>query len=354
MQDLLTPPGVSALEIGTLETPPDDWDDFVRQDPDGRHAHLARWREVMSAALGHECRYLVARNQDDELRGVLPLVRVRSRLFGDHLVSMPFLNDGGPLGDPAARALLVAEAVAQARASAVDDLELRMLRPQELGLAPSRDKVTVHLPLPGSVDELWKSTFRAKLRSQIRRPLKVGMQTRFGPEQREAFYGVFARNMRDLGTPVHSARFFEAIATSFPEHTVFAVVYHEERPVAAGCGFLWRDAFEITWASALREASAHAPNMLLYASLMEHAIERGARLFDFGRCTPGGGTHRFKLQWGGHDVPLPWQRWSGGGSHAEGGPERRVFQLATAVWQRLPVPVANRLGPVIARRIPWF
>jgi hypothetical protein len=133
---------------------------------------------------------------------------------------------------------------------------------------------------------------------------------------------------------------------------VFGVVYRGAEPVAAGCGFRWRDGFELTWAASLREHSAAAPNKLLYWSFMSHLIGRGARSFDFGRCTPGGGTHRFKQQWGGMDVPLPWAQWTSRNVTAPPTPDRPVFRVAAACWRRLPLALTNAIGPIIARRLP--
>ncbi len=329
------------------------WDDFVDSEPTSTFCHLLGWREVMSDVLGHECRYLAAEREDGRLHGVLPLVDVRSRLFGNYLVSMPFLNDGGPIGSPEARLRLAEAAGKIASSSGADLLEMRCRVPLNAeGFTRSDRKVAVHLPLPESVDSLWSETFRAKLRSQIRRPIKAGMETRFGAEQLSAFYEVFSRNMRDLGTPVLPRSFFEKVTSTFPQQVIFGVVYRGDAPVAAGCGFIWHGEFEITWASALREFNREAPNMLLYASMMEHLIGRGVRTFNFGRCTPGGSTHKFKLQWGGADVPLPWAQWCCSGVDATPNPDRPVFRLATAAWQRIPVSVANRVGPVLARGLP--
>ena len=106
---------------------------------------------------------------------------------------------------------------------------------------------------------------------------------RFGPEQREPFYEVFARTMRDLGTPVLPRGLFERVSETFADLVVFGVVYRGEQPLAAGCGFAWREEFELTWAGSLRESRSIAANMLLYWSFMEHVIGRGARVFNFGR-----------------------------------------------------------------------
>ena len=179
------------------------------------------------------------------------------------------------------------------------------------------------------------------------------MTCRFGPGERHPFYAVFAENMRDLGTPVHSRLLFDALVEVFPAVVIFGVVYHGERPVAGGCGFLWGGEFEMTWASALRKYNRMAPNMLLYWSFMEKAIERGADLFNFGRCTPDGGTHRFKRQWGGADTRLPWLEWDRHGS-GERSADSWAYGTATRVWKHLPLPLANRIGPFLSRHIPTF
>jgi serine/alanine adding enzyme len=339
------------ISVALLDGHVSAWDALVASAAEGTFCHLAGWREVMADTLGHECLYTIACDETGAWRGVLPLVRVRSPLFGHYLVSLPFLNAGGPLGDPEAAAGLVEHATDLGRRLNVDLLELRTRQPTSSDLRVSDRKVTVRLELPDSADALWQR-FSSKLRSQIRRPQKEGLETRFGADQLDAFYDVFARNMRTLGTPVLPRVFFERVAARFEGMAVFGTVWRGSEPVAAGCGFVWRDEFEMTWASSLREHARLAPNMLLYWSFLERMIGCGVRVFDFGRCTPGGGTHRFKRQWGGVDVPLSWLQWSRHQVASTPSPERPVFRLAAAVWRHLPLAVTNRVGPLLARQLP--
>lgn len=327
------------------------WDAFVARAEGGSFCHLAGWRDILSDVLGAECLYRVVIDDNGEWQGVLPLVRVRSWLFGHYLVSLPFLNDGGPLGSRDARRRLVEDAVTEARRSRVDLLELRTRHSSDLELPVSSRKITVLRPLPPSPEELFQS-FPSKLRSQIRRPMKEGLMFRFGPDQREAFYEVFAQTMRDLGTPVLPRALFERVAAAFPDLVVFGVVYRGDQPLAGGCGFVWRAEFEMTWAGALRESRTLAANMLLYWAFMEQMIARGVRVFDFGRCTPGGGTHHFKKQWGGADVPLPWGQYAPGDRTATPSPDDPAFRWGPRVWRWLPLPVANLLGPRLIRFLP--
>ncbi len=339
------------ISVAPLDGNESAWDAFATSTADSTFCHLSGWRRVMADVFGHACHYLSASDEDGVCRAVLPLVRVRSPLFGDYLVSMPFLNAGGPIGAPDGVTALVEHAAMLARRLRVDLLELRARQHLPAPLRVSSRKITVRLDLPDSAAALWDG-FNPKLRSQIRRPQKEGFDARFGPDQVDAFYEVFAINMRALGTPVLPRRFFERIAERFPGLVVFGAVYRAAQPVAAGCGFVWRDEFEMTWASSLREHSRLAPNMLLYWSFLEHVIGRGVRVFDFGRCTPGGGTHRFKQQWGAADVPLPWLQWSSRSLAATPSPDRPTFRVASAVWRHLPLAVTNRIGPLLARQLP--
>lgn len=342
-------------EVSVIETPevPDGWDAFLAEAEHATFCHLPEWQPVMEEEFGHRFRFLSARDEGGTLRGGLPLVEVRSLLFGHYLVSMPFLNYGGPLGDADACRALVDRAVELARESSVDLLELRTRNRIDQPHPVNERKVTVLLDLPDDPEVLWKDGLRSKVRSQVRRPMKEGMEIRHGPDQVEPFYEVFARHMRDLGTPVLPRGLFQRLSDEFAERVWFACVYAGDQPVAGGCGFAWKDEFELTWASSLREWNRQAPNMLLYWGLMERAIEEGLGVFNFGRCTPGGGTHRFKSQWGGRDHPLPWiQVAPGGDAAATPNPEQGKYRAAIEVWSRLPVTVTRWIGPWLARRIP--
>lgn len=339
------------LTVVPLDGVTGKWDAIVSRAQDSTFCHLIGWRDILSDVLGAECLYWVATGLDGEWQGILPLARVKSRIFGHYLMSLPFLNYGGPLGSAAARRQLAQHAVAAARRSGVDLLELRTRDAGDLGLPVSTRKITVLRELPSSVEELSKS-FPSKLRSQIRRPIKEGLTVRFGLDQREPFYEVFAEAMRDLGTPVLPRAWFDRIAATFPDLVTFGVVYRGDQPLAGGCGFLWHSEFEMTWAGALRQSRTVAANMLLYSSFMEQMIARGVRAFNFGRCTPGGGTHHFKQQWGGADVPLPWCQYAAGGVKAPPSPDDRAFSWGPKLWRHLPLSIANLLGPRVVRFLP--
>lgn len=329
------------------------WDAFVRRCAGWTHFHLSGWRDVIREVHGHECVYLEARNDAGVLEGVLPLVRVRSLLFGHYLVSMPFLNHGGPLGSDAAVRALSLEASQRAERDGVTLLEFRSRRPLPLDLPVSHRKVGVLLDIPAGDPAALFKRLDAKLRSQVRKPQKEGVEVRFGADHLDAFFRVFSHHMRDLGTPTQPRAFFAAIARRFPEDVWIAAAYHGGVPIAAGFGFRWDTEFEITWASSLRSHARLAPNMGLYWAFLERCALEGVQTFNFGRSTPGAGTHKFKLQWGGRDETLWWYGRSRGPAPASTpSPQSGAFSWGPAIWQRLPLAAANMIGPRVVRFIP--
>lgn len=330
-----------------------EWDGFVSADRGGSLYHAWAWRRHLEAESGQPCHYLLARDARGRVCGVLPLARLKSRLFGDFLVSLPYLNYGGVVaGSPEAEAALTGHAVELARRLRVSHLELREAAPRD-GWPVRTDKVAMLLDLAASEDEQWKA-LGSKLRAQIRRPLRENPSMRFGgAELVEDFYRVFSRNMRDLGTPVYARGFFERIAADPATGAALAVAYVAGRPAAAGFLVSGAGTTEIPWASSLREWNRTGINMYLYWEILKHCIRRGDRRFDFGRSSVGGGTYRFKAQWGARPKPLFWNYWLAPGRGMPGlTPANPKFSAAIGLWRRLPVWAANRLGPPIVRRLP--
>jgi serine/alanine adding enzyme len=251
------------------------------------------------------------------------------------------------------RDALLAEAVRDAGALGASHIELRHVAGMELAWPKKDHKVSMRLELPPRYEDLLKG-FPPKLRSQIRRGEKEGMEVKVGEGNLlDEFYTVFSRNMRDLGTPVYRKHFFAEILRSFPKETKIAVVSLEEQPVAAGFLVGFRNTLEIPWASSDRRYARIAPNMLLYGSVLRYACEQGYRIFDFGRSTRDSGTYRFKQQWGAKPVQLEWHYWLRDGQPLpELNPQNPKFSFAIETWKRLPLPLTTLIGPRISKYLP--
>lgn len=331
----------------------DRWDAFAREHPFGSIYHLSRWRGLVESEFGHRSTYLRAQDEAGRLTGLLPLVRLRSRLFGDFHVSLPYFNYGGAIGiDEDVEQALMERAATLAQAAGCAHVEFRDTR-ERAGWPVRTDKVAMELPLPADPATLWNS-LGSKLRAQVRRPSREPVEVlRGGAELLPQFYAVFARNMRDLGTPVYPQRFFAAILEAFPEQATIVAVRLRGKPAAAGFLIEHGPRMEIPWASSMRELNPIGVNMLLYWEALRFAIERGRRIFDFGRSTIDAGTYRFKKQWGAQPRPLYWHYWLRPGRELPRiDPGNPRYRLAIRAWQRLPLRVANTLGPLIVKNLP--
>jgi len=340
-------------DIMQLDNEIDAWNAYVSSHPAASIYHRAEWRELIRQTFGHECLYYLARDRDRRVVGVLPLVHLRSRLFGNFMVSMPYFNYGGAIADhPNFERQLMQAANTHADNSGIQHIEYRDSLPRE-GLPVRSKKVCMLLPLPEHHEVLWEG-FSSKLRAQIKRPQHEHPEIlQGGLEHLDDFYTVFARNMRDLGTPVYGKVFFSNILKTFPRESTIVSVRLDGKPVAAAFLIGHGERLEIPWASTIQEVNRLSVNMLLYWEVLKLGIDRHYRVFDFGRSSRDSGTFRFKRQWGAQPQPLYWHYWlRGGGKLPELNPDNPKYALAINTWKRLPLFVANRLGPAVVKYLP--
>jgi FemAB-related protein (PEP-CTERM system-associated) len=302
--------------------------------------------------LGHESRFLMA-ERGEEVVGVLPLIRVRSRLFGDVLASMPFVNFGGPAGlDPEAESGLVDAACAWADELRCDYLQIRADR--AVGDLPSTtDKVSMTIDLePDS--EAMMARFSSKHRTNIRRAQKHDISVRAGGADCLAdFFGVLSRSWKELGTPLYRRAYFEDIVQRFGDDVRIFVAYAGGVPIATAFNGHFRGTVEGLWAGVDPRARALQPNYVLYWEMIRDACERGFQRFHLGRSTKDSGAVRFKEKWTAEPKQLYWHYHL---VRAQGvpqlNPDNPRYDLAIRTWRRLPLSVLRVVGPPIARLIP--
>jgi serine/alanine adding enzyme len=330
------------------------WDAFVASAAESSFYHKYGWRQVVARSFERETHYLAARRAG-RICGVFPIVRLKSLLFGDSLISVPYFNYGGAIAEtPEIEQRLLAAGCELARKLGVTHLEMRYRGAKDTtDFAVRTDKVTMLIELPPSSETLWKS-LRSNVRNQVRRGQKNNGECVQGSlDLLDEFYAVFAENMRDLGTPVYSKKFFANILEAFPNETRIFAVRHQGQPVAAGLVLFGRESVEVPWASSLRSANPLGLNRLFHWSVLESACQKGYRMFDFGRSTADSGTYKYKEEWGAKPSGLHWYYWlRDGGEPPKVNPTNPKYRLAIKTWQRLPLAVANALGPMLVRNLP--
>lgn len=343
------------VKLFSLDNPAElaAWNTYARQKDNSFGYFGLEWAKIFQKAFGHPA-YPLAALRDGKICGILPLTLVRSKLFGSFLVSMPFVNYGGILanGHDEAQAL-IKEASALRGNLKAKSVELRHAFPSGLGLLSKSAKVSMLLNLPQDPEILWKS-FKDKVRNQVRKASKSGLVfDSGGAELLDDFYSVFCVNMRDLGTPVYSKKFFATVLETLPESTRVLRVMHDEKCIASGITYAYGDTMQMPWASSLITFRNMCPNHTLYWEALSQSCSQGFKRFDFGRSTPDSGPWRFKRQWGAYELPLSWDYILPEGEKL---PELNVnnpkFSLAISAWKKLPLAVANTIGPRIVKCIP--
>ena len=307
---------------------------------------------MVERSYGHRPFYLWA-SQDGKVKGILPLMLMRSVLFGKSLVSLPFLDDGGICADDEETALeLYSHARRLCEREGADLLDLRHRAPSGLGLAPQGSKVTFVLQLARDPERAWTS-LDSKVRNQIRKSMKSGLEVSWhGREGLDGFYDAFATNMRDLGSPVHSRKFFATILSEFPDSARLILVTDGGRTIGGAVCLSFKDTVIVPWASSRRAYRPSCPNHLLYWEAIRWSSQEGFRRFDFGRSSRGSGTYNFKKQWGAVEQPLGWEMWGQKG-HRGGPIESSDTRYATVarVWKHLPVAITRFCGPMLRGQI---
>ena len=329
------------------------WDAFVTER--SRLIYFQwRWREIVESTFGHPHHYLQAVDANGTIAAVLPLVELRSRMFGHYALSLPFVNYGGILGEnAAARDALIARCDVIGSQLGLSHIQLREDGESACDWECEQHKVTMLLQLPAEEEILWKQ-IGSKRRAQIKRPAREGAGVKVGHlELLSDFYLVFSENMRDLGTPVYSKKWFANILAGLGQEARLVLIYLAEKPVAAAFLIRHGPRMEIPWASSLREANRFGVNMLLYWEVLKFSIGEGCEQFDFGRSSKEASTYRFKKQWGSEPHQLYWYHWTPQGREMPRlDPGNRKYATAISLWQRLPLPVANLLGPGIVKYLP--
>jgi FemAB-related protein (PEP-CTERM system-associated) len=334
------------------------WDRFVADHPHGTFFHQAAWADVLARAFGHRPHFLLTR-RGGAVTGVLPLMHLRTRLFGNTLVSTPFCVYGGPLAaDDESFAVLLDAAATLLQRVGASALELRFLHASDqANLDPEtwlkRDSLyaTFRRTIAADDEQNLKAIPR-KQRAMVRKGIEGGLSSHIDQDV-DLLHRIYAESVRNLGTPVFSRRYFRLLREVFRNRMDVLTVWHPDgRAVASVLNFYWRDEVLPYYGGGTAAARACHANDFMYWEVMRSAARHGCRLFDFGRSKQGTGAFAFKKNWGFAPQPLVHRcKLRPGAKIPDLNPLNPKYRLFIAAWQRLPLPVANLLGPHIVRGI---
>jgi FemAB-related protein (PEP-CTERM system-associated) len=328
------------------------WNEYVARRDGGGLFYLAEWAKAFAVYRLPVLRLAAVRG--GRIVGALPLVWQRSLLFGNHFVGLPWFDAAGVLADDdQVREALVQRAVETAAGARAGSVQLRHVEPLDLSRHVRTDKVLMRLALEQDPEQLWKR-FKPTVRNQVRKAGKCGLVAeRGGAELLGAFFRVYSENMRDLGSPSHSLRFFEAVLEAFAQQTTIYAVRLEGEVIGAGLTMANGNRLEIPWASSLRRYNGLCVNHLMYWEILQDACRDGFEWFHFGRSSKDSGPYRFKRQWGAEPVQLHWYFLATNGriANPDSSPQKS-YDWGSRLWRRLPLRLSQSLGPRIIAKLP--
>lgn len=322
--------------------------------------HHPGWRKAFDV-YGLRAHWLVAESHGKPT-GILPLIHQSSRLFGHRLYSLPWVDEAGAIGDQGAVDALLeyASDMANELGSKFSVIVKQPVlgpqhgKPADWSAADS-NKVLLWRRLSASAEDLWKE-FSPKVRNQVRKAEKNGLETvRGGAELVDAFFQVYSQNMRDLGSPSHSLKFFRQLLGGLGHRASLYCTRLDGVTVGAGLVLDNRPSLDIPWASSLLEHNRRCVNHAMYWQILSDACDSGFERFHFGRSSLGSGQYKFKKQWGAEEIPLAWLNHS---QVPEEPPSddpaaiKEQFGLAQQLWAKLPLWASRRLGPRFIRNAP--
>ena len=326
-----------------------NWDAFVVATPDATFFHRFGWRNIFREIFRLDTHYLIA-ERNRTITGILPLVHQNSLFFGNTLSSLPFCAEGGPVAiDIESRAMLDKAAIELMRTLRAQSLEFRTRIPSRAGWT-ARSGLYATFARGLSPDaEANLRTIPRKQRAVVRKTLQGGLSSHVD-DNVDTLFRIYSESVRNLGTPVFSRRHFAALRATFGSDCDVVVICESAKPLSAVMNFYFRDTVMPYYAGGRPAARRNGANDFMYWEVMRRAADRGYRRFDFGRSKSETGAFAFKKNWGFEPQWLQYEYYlPPGAAIPEKNPNNPKYATFIALWKRLPLPVANLIGPFLVR-----
>lgn len=344
---------VPSQSISVRALRPEDrarWDEFVLSCPEATFFHREGWKEVIERAFGHRTHFMLAES-GGVIEGVLPMAEVKSLLFGHSLSSLPFCVYGGVAArTQRAREALDKAAVSLAEELRVDHLEYRTIAASHPDWATKDLYVTFRKTIDPDPEKNLSAIPR-KQRAMVRKGIKAGLSATVDADTKR-FFAAYSESVHRLGTPVFSPRYFEILREVFSADSEVLTITKDGQLVASVLSFFFRDEVLPYYGGGTTLAREVAGNDFMYWEVMRRACERGIKVFDYGRSKRGTGAFDFKKNWGFEPHPLHYEyRLVRGSAVPDHNPLNPKYRLFISMWQRLPLPLANFIGPHVVKSL---
>jgi FemAB-related protein (PEP-CTERM system-associated) len=318
------------------------WNNFIHVDPNGSFFHLAEWKDVMEKSFGFQTYYKMEM-VGNKVKAILPLALVNRPIFGPALISSPLCVYGGGLGKFDA---LEKEAAHNARNLGVQYLELRGDTQEEQNMMVSDRFYTFCRELSEDHEENLKAIPR-KQRAEVRKAIKQNLETTVNQDI-ELFYWLYSTSVRNLGTPVFSKKYLKTLIEIFGNAVEITTISCQGNPLTSVLSFKYKDQILPYYGGGLPSARDYSAYPYMYWKVMERAVNQGYRIYDFGRSMKGSGAYAFKKNFGFEPQVLPYHYYLVKAKEMpDMDPDNPRNKILTSAWKKLPLPIANIMGPVL-------
>ena len=326
------------------------WDAFVDKSPEATFFHRAGWKTVIESTFEHPTFFFYA-ERNGEIEGILPLAQIKSLLFGNILISLPFCVYGGIVGANSETTVALTKCACDlAQKLKVDALELRNQHPSGEGWPTKNLYVTFRKEIDPDSEVNMKAIPR-KQRAMVRKGISAGLIAE--PDDGwKRLYNVYSESVRNLGTPVFASKFFKILRDVFGADCDILMITHKGKDIAGVMSFYFKDEVLPYYGGSIAQARAVKGNDFMYWELMRRSCEQGIKIFDFGRSKEGSGSYSFKKNWGFTPEPLNYEYYLvRSDSVPEINPMNPRYQMFIKMWRKLPLPMANLIGPILAKNL---
>lgn len=330
-----------------------DWNQYLEDKDCSTFYHKIEWKSIIEKSFNHDTYYLLG-EEKGSIKGLLPLIHSKSRLFGSVISSMPFLNFGGILADnQQAEELLQNESRKILNKVNADYIELRHKNKSHLNLRSNTHKVSMMVELAENPETLWKN-YSSKHRNNIRKSLKSDLEFKIGHlDMLNDFYYLISEGWKNHGTPIYKKDFFYNILETFNDQVEVCAVYLNQKIVAVAFNGLYKDTIEGMWTYSFHQYNNLNINYFLYWKMLENACKRGFKKFHLGRSTKDSPAVQYKKKWNAVPVQLYWEYIMDDNKPL---PELNVdnpkYKILINTWRKLPLKLTQTVGPYFAKNIP--
>lgn len=329
------------------------WDDYVENYPGATVYHMSAWGRAVCSSMGHKSYYIMIEDKG-EICALVPLIHIKSSLFGNSLISVAFATGGGPLFDNAqALALLDEECRLLSKKLGVDYLECRNMDVVHDDWPSKKEMYSTFRKALSDDNEENMLAIPRKQRAMVRKGIKFGLRAIID-DQPDRLFSMYSESLRNLGSPVFPKKLFYCLKQEYGENCeILTIETDQGKAISSVMTFYFRDEVIPYYGGGTVEARALAANDFMYWSLMERAVDKkNCKIFDFGRSKNGTGAFSFKKNWGFEATPLNYEFILKNGEEIPDiNPLNPKYQLMIKVWKKLPLAVTNFVGPLISKSL---